>query len=255
MLNGRLLSACVTLIGLFPLPAFGAAYRTDNFRVEAPSAEIAKQVGQAAEKHRKEQAVAWLGEELPTWSEACCIQVTVGVSGGNGRTSFLFEGGKVVRQSIVLDGVLNRLLVSVLPHEITHTIFAHHIGRPVARWADEGGAGLAEGPPDHNRHDGLWQEIMTTPGRAIPLRRLLIARDYPSDSTAFYSQGYGLVKFLVSCKNRTEFLAFLTQGMQNDDWDTALKAHYGFRSVEELERAWLKPPPKNDRDLVMRPSK
>jgi len=243
----RCLPLCLALFGFLPIPALGAVYRTDNFRVEAPSADIARQIGQAAERHRKEQAVAWLGEELPAWSEACGIEVTIAVGGGNGRTSFLFDGGKVRRQSIVLEGTLDRLLTSVLPHEITHTIFAHYIGRPVARWADEGGAGMSEGP--HNRHDGLWQEIMTTPGRSVPLRRLLTTRDYPGDVTAFYSQGYGLVKFLVSCKTRPEFLAFLAEGMQKDDWDGALKTHYGFRSVEELERTWLKPK-KTNREMV-----
>ena len=43
-----------------------------------------------------------------------------------------------------ITGPKERLLNSVLPHEITHTVFAHYFKQPVPRWADEGGAVLSE---------------------------------------------------------------------------------------------------------------
>ncbi len=43
-----------------------------------------------------------------------------------------------------IEGPLDRLLSSVLPHEITHTVFAHYFRTPVPRWADEGGSVLSE---------------------------------------------------------------------------------------------------------------
>ena len=39
---------------------------------------------------------------------------------------------------------MERMLHSVLPHEMTHTVFAHHFRYPVPRWADEGGSVLSE---------------------------------------------------------------------------------------------------------------
>ena len=40
-----------------------------------------------------------------------------------------------------------RILDSVLPHEITHTIFATHFGQPLPRWADEGACTTVDGRP------------------------------------------------------------------------------------------------------------
>ena len=45
---------------------------------------------------------------------------------------------------MTVEGSLERILNSVLPHEVTHTIFAAKFGRPLPRWADEGGAVLSE---------------------------------------------------------------------------------------------------------------
>jgi hypothetical protein len=220
--------------------SIGAAYRTENFHVEAPTVAIAKQIGQAGEQHRKEQSIAWLGKEMPAWLEPCPIKVTITPTGSAGSTTFTFDRGKVRGQRMTLEGSLDRLLVAVLPHETTHLIFAHHFGKQVIRWVDEGSAVLAEDTAHRARRDDLCREILNTPGRPIPLRRLLPFREYPSDVTALYAEAYGLVKFLVGSADRSVFLAFVAHGMRENDWDAAVKLHYGYRSVEELERAWFK---------------
>ncbi len=224
------------LCGVFP--SLGAVYKSDNFQVEAPTSAIARQLGQAAEQCRKEQALAWLEKELPDWPQPCSIEVKITPGGGSGCSTFTFDKGKVIRRSIVLEGSLDRLRTSVLPHEIAHTIFADYFGRPLLRWADEGGAIASGCPTDGRRYDKICHEIMNTPGRTILLRRLLSSRYYPDDVTALYAQGYSLVKFLVDSKGRPAFLTFVARGMQDDDWDGAVRASYGFHSVEELERAW-----------------
>jgi len=228
------------LVFLSILSSVGAGYRTDNFIVDAPTIELARQVGQAAEHHRKEQALTWLGKELPAWQEPCPITVKITLGSPNGCTTFAYDRGKVSRQSMTLEGSTERILGSVLPHETTHLIFAHHFGQPVRRWADEGGAALAEAPANRRRHDAVAREIANTPGRPIPLRRLLTLRDYPPDVTALYAQGYSLARFLVDGRGGPTFMAFVAQGMQNNEWDAAVKAYYGYRSVEELETAWLR---------------
>ena len=60
---------------------------------------------------------------------------------------------------------------------------------------------------------------------------------YPPDVMVLYAEGYSVVEFLVGQSNRKVFLAFIAQGMR-DGWDPAVQAHYGYRSVEELEEAW-----------------
>src|SRR5262245_1810838 len=69
----------------------GATFRTPNFVVTAPTPEIAKQVGQAAEHYRKQLAIEWLGHELPgKWSSPCPIKVNVGQIAASGQTTFSF---------------------------------------------------------------------------------------------------------------------------------------------------------------------
>ncbi len=106
---------------------------TKNFVVVASSQQVAQQVSSAAEQYRRELALLWLGKELPPWSRPCPIQVKVSRGGAGGKTSFTFFNGNVSNWSMEVEGSLERILDSVLPHEITHTVFASHfapIGRP-----------------------------------------------------------------------------------------------------------------------------
>lgn len=229
-----------SVILLAVLPTMGAAYKTTNFRVEAPTVEVAREIGEAAEQHRREQATLWLEKELPTWSQPCAIQVTITPSGGTGVCNFNFDRGQVVRQSITLRGCIERLRTAVLPHEVTHLILANHFGRSVARWADEGAASLAEPTPELAGRDQLFRDIAANPGRLMSLRRMLALMSYPEDLTAHYVSSYSLTKFLVKSGERAKFLAFVSAGMERNDWDAAVKAHYGYASVEQLEADWLR---------------
>ena len=218
--------------------SLGASYRTPNFAVEAPTPEIAQQIGQYAEHYRKEKAMLWLGQEMPPWPDPCPLRVTVTMNGSGGATSFAFDRGRVLGQDMHIEGSLDRLLASVLPHEVTHTVFAYYFRQPVPRWADEGGAVLSEDDIERNRHDQLVRQILNTPGRAIPLRRLFSLTKYPPDVMVLYAEGYSVSNFLVASSNRGVFLNFVAQGMRGD-WDGAVKANYGYGSVEELEKAWV----------------
>jgi hypothetical protein len=125
-----------------------------------------------------------------------------------------------------------------LPHEVTHTILAYYFGVPIPRWADEGAAVLAEDDYERERYDKLARQILDTPDRAIPLRRLFMLRDYPGDALALWAEGYSVTRFLVEQKDHGAFLQFVKQGMR-EDWDKAAEFHYNYANVEELERAWL----------------
>jgi hypothetical protein len=229
-------SILLVLVGA--LASLGAQHRTQNFVVEAPTAAIAQQVGQYAEYYRRDKALQWLGQEMPPWPEPCPLRVTVSMNGSGGATSFAFDRGRILGQDMHIEGSLDRLLASVLPHEVTHTVFAHYFRSPVPRWADEGGSVLSEDDQERSRHDGLVRQILNTPGRAIPLRRLFSLTKYPNDVMVLYAEGYSVTNFLVGQSSRQAFLAFVAQGMRGD-WDGAARAHYHFANVEELEQAWL----------------
>src|SRR5437879_3670799 len=188
--------------------SMGASYRTTqgNFVVEAQSPQVAEQVGQWAEYYRKEKAVQWLGREMPNWPEPCPLRVSVKQNGPGGATSFNFMGNNVW-QTMHIEGPLDRLLASVLPHEITHTVFAHYYRRPVPRWADEGGAVLSEDDLERGRHDVMARQILNA-GRAIPLSRLFTLQQYPRDVGSLYAEGYSVANFLVASSNRRTFLEF-----------------------------------------------
>ncbi len=224
------------LVGVWA--CMGAQFRTPNFIVNAPTPQIAQQIGQHAEHYRREKATLWLGQEMPTWPQPCPLYVQVNMEGPSGATSFHFGQGQVLGMKMEIQGPLDRLLASVLPHEITHTVFAFHFRQPVPRWADEGGSVLSEDDLEKDRHDKLTRSILNQ-GQQIPMRRLLSLKEYPREVMCLYAQGYSMSDFLVKRSDRRTFLAFVGHGMQNG-WDSAAQSFYGHRSVEELEEAWLK---------------
>jgi hypothetical protein len=221
------------------MASMGASYPTPNFIVEAQNMQIAQQIGQAAEQYRKQKAIEWLGYEMPPWHERCPIQVRVTVNAPSGATQFTFDRGQVRSQFMHIEGPLDRLVSSVLPHEITHTVFAFYFRCPVPRWADEGGSVLSEDEVERNRHDKLVREVLNTHGRMIPLRRLFCLREYPGDVMALYAEGFSVANYLVATSSRQTFLGFVAHGMSGNGWDSAVRTFYHYNRVEDLEEAWL----------------
>jgi RNA polymerase sigma factor (sigma-70 family) len=223
-----------------------STFRTTNFLVKAPTRRIAHLVAQEAERQRKLLAEWWLGKELPAWSSLCRIDVKITPGGGGAATTFQFEdtvaeGGKVTKRitsrHMNQEGPLDRILSNSLPHEITHTVLADHLGAPVPRWADEGAALLAEEQEEQQRHEKLLRQMVNT-GRAFRLRVLVPMRDYPQEVMVLYAQGYSLTRFLVGRKDRRTFLTFIKQGMAGD-WQAALWDRYRYHDFGELEKDWL----------------
>ena len=213
-----------------------ASYRTTNFEVKAPTAEAARKVGDHAEECRRTIAVAWLGRELDDWARPCPIQVKITGGEAGGVTSFGFDRGRVSDQSMTVEGRLDRILASSLPHEITHTIFAAFFGGPMPRWADEGASLLSEDRRELGRHDRIAADLVARRGE-ISLAELFVIDEYPKDLMAFYGQGYSISRFLVEIGGRPRFLRFVRDGLRSG-WDQATLDHYGLADVRELDRAW-----------------
>jgi len=218
--------------------------------VRAPAQDLARQIGDAAEYFRQEKALLWLGRALPPWPDRCPIEVKLG-KGNGGATSFAFDQGQVLGQAMTIQGRADRLLVSVLPHEVTHTIFAAHFRRPLPRWADEGGAVLSEDDLERGRQEAMNLEMLQA-RRQYRLRDLFGRMDYPKDAgavMALYCQGYSVTAYLVELgdarkteeparSGRQRFVKFVWEGLQKG-WDRALQQEYGLQSVEALEQDWI----------------
>jgi hypothetical protein len=226
------------LLVLTAVASMGAEFRTPNFVVISQDPQVCQSIGQWAEHYRKEKAIQWLGREMPPWPKPCPLTVSVSMEGPSGETEFTFyPAGGVSSQRMQIRGPLDRLIYSVLPHEITHTVFAYHFKQPVPRWADEGGSVLSEDDTERDRHDKLVRSILNR-GQQIPMRTLLSLTQYPPQVMCLYAEGYSISDYLVKRSNKQQFLNFVGHGMAHG-WDQAAKSFYGHKNVDELEQAWL----------------
>ena len=230
----------VVLCGAWHATAVVAAgYRTANFVVDAPTEALARRIGDAAEQYRQDLSIEWTGRPLPRWSRPCPIQAQVAPKlGAGGATSFVFDNGEVFNWTMTIQGSEQRILDSVLPHEITHTIFASHFRRPLPRWADEGACTTVEHPVERARQHRLLIEFLTT-GRGIAFPQMFAMREYPADVLPLYSQGYSLARYLIERGGRHKYVSFVGDGLATDDWSGTLAKHYGVGSVPQLQHQWL----------------
>ena len=257
--SALVLALLAALIG--PGAASAANFETTNFVVDAPTADLARRFGEMAEKYRREKALDWLGREMPAWPERCPLHVKLELGAAGGATTFTFgmRGNRpvVTSQRMEIRGDAKQLLTSVLPHEVTHTVLAHHFGRAVPRWADEGGSVLSENEEERFSHDIRCRELLNA-GRGIVLRTLFRMAEYPRDMIVLYAQGYSISAYLVEKggggrEGRAKLLQFLAMGMGSDwqpgvpqryhgtpeTWNEACRRVYGFETVDTLEKSWL----------------
>jgi len=226
----------------------GVQHETANFTVNAPCAESARQFAEAAEQYREELAILWLGETLPDWSAKCPIKVHVGNDfGAGGTTSFIFENGEVFGWEMEIQGSYERILDSVLPHEITHMILASYFRQPIPRWLDEGAATSVEHQSEKENYRRMLRYFLqSNVQRCFPLNRMVAMKDYPDDVMPFYAQGFSLVEYLLERGRELDdhehrrLVRFAGSGMQKGDWQSALEEHYGISNLGELQTSWVK---------------
>jgi hypothetical protein len=219
--------------------AHAAGYRTANFIVEAPTEALARKIGDAAEQYRDTLAVEWTGRPLPRWSRPCPITAQVAPNlGAGGATSFVFDRGEVFNWTMTIQGSEERIIDSVLPHEITHAIFASHFRRPLPRWADEGACTTVEHPVERARQHRMLIEFLTT-SRGIAFPEMFAMREYPQDVLPLYAQGYSLARYLIERGGRHKYVNFVADGLARDDWAGALGKHYGVANVAQMQHIWL----------------
>ena len=237
------LTAMILLYGADVCQA--ATVRTRNFVVTAATSDEARTVGEAAEHYRTELAEYWIGRPLKNWQRPCQIKVESGHYGASGKTTFQFAGTEVFGWRMTVRGTPERILDSVLPHEVNHTIFACYFRRPLPRWADEGAATLFEHPSEQRLQLELLKSVVDSPREFIPLKRLLSMKEYPRGHRPMlimYAEGFAMVDFLIQQKGKETYLKFLADGHRNG-WEAAIKRHYNHAGIGVLQndwRAWVK---------------
>jgi hypothetical protein len=230
---------CLVILAATATSAFAASARTQNFIVSAATQELANEIASAAERYRRDLAIEWLGKELPNWEQPCPITAQVDPRhGAGGATSFIFGGGRPHSWTMNIQGSRERVLDSVLPHEVTHTIFATHFCRPLPRWADEGACTTVEHVSERKKQEKLLYEFLTT-NRGIPFNRMFAMKEYPNDILPLYSQGYSLARFLIALGGKPKFVNYVGEGMDSNNWTAATKKHYGFHSLSDLQLTWI----------------
>jgi hypothetical protein len=237
----RSLTVCLAVVCSFGLTLGGmsadaANYRTQNFIIQAPDAALAKAVGDAAEAFRRDLATYWLGQPLPPWPTPCPVRVVAGNMAAQGVTTYQRSPVRDFQMEVI--GTPERILDSVLPHEVTHTVLATHFGRPLPRWADEGICTTVEHESERNKHEAKLREFLAT-RRGIAMNDLFLLTEYPSDVLPMYAQGYSVCRFLIEQQDAPTFIAFLSDYMRHPSWTDNVKKHYGYESLAELQQYWL----------------
>jgi hypothetical protein len=232
--------AVVTLVSLGANRSY-VSVRSQHFIVSAPTAQLAQEICQAAEQYRRDLAIEWLGRELPPWQTPCPIKADVAPGlGAGGATSFVFRNNRPGDWTMQIQGSRERILDSVLPHEITHTIFATHFGRPLPRWADEGACTTVEHAAEKAKQDKFLIDFLTSePPRSIPFNRMFQMTDYPRDILPLYSQGYSLARFFIQQGGKRKYIDYVGEGMRTNNWTATTKKYYGFSSLSDLQLTWL----------------
>lgn len=216
-----------------------AKHQTNNFIVEASDPDFAAQVATTSESLRESITVALFDQKFPDWANRCTMRATISSSGAGGATSFAFEQGQVFGWSMTVQGSQQKILSTVLPHEIAHTIVASYFRKPLPRWCDEGLASYFEPPVEKQKHRIMFLNFLRS-NRGISIQRLFSFTTYPSDVMPFYAESYVLVEFLIEKKGLKEFVSFMVDGMNNGQWESAIKSHYGYQSYMDLQNNFLK---------------
>jgi len=216
------------------------------FLIGFPNAVLAQnficpdaEVRQAAEQYRKTLAVKWLGKELPQWSRPCPIRV-IPAQKSEGSTRYTIgkrpTGNVVYGWDMTIRGSRKRMLDSVLPHEVLHTVLASHFAEKLPRWFDEGAASTEEHPEEIAK---LKRNLLSYANnrQLILFKNIIGELEYRKDAGPTYAQGRGMVQFLIHHKCHRVVVDFIDTGLE-DGWPLALRQHYGYESVQQFQNRW-----------------
>ena len=234
--------------------------RPGNFVVHGVSPERAAAIATRAEQVRTAiQSRLFGGGEARAWQPRCELHVhataaaftaAVGIPpvAARGATSLEFTGDRVSLRRIDLMGDGARPIPDALDHELVHVVLGDRFTElPPPRWADEGLAVQFDPPDIRRRHEADFRAALAQ-GQIWSVGDLFALELDPADlgrQRVFYGQSASLVGWLLARGDEAKLLAFV-EDAAFDGPAVAVTKHYGFVSLEALERAWradLQPPP------------
>jgi len=193
----------------------------------------------------------WHPPGEPRWEPKCTVVIHRSrdeyreqVGPGSDQTS----GSSLIR--LAPGGVLHRRIdllvdddggVSALQHELTHVVLADAFdGRKPPPWMDEGIATLEDPESKRELHRRDCREAIHD-GVAFRVAELfsLEQLSHPNQVAVFYGQSLSLTRFLVERRDPKRLIAFVHDA-QKLGYEHAVRSHYGFENVAELEHAWRK---------------
>jgi hypothetical protein len=150
------------------------------------------------------------------------------------------DGPRIVARRIDVRADRADWLDGALPHELTHVILADlFVDQPIARWADEGMAVLADTPAKQDQHLAAFHDAFAR-HNSLRLVQLVGLQEYPAAGQGvFYGQSVSLVRFLVEQGTPQQFTGFLRQAA-DAGYDAALRDSYRIDGIADLEDRWKK---------------
>lgn len=225
---------------------------TSHFRIfHNQSREYVERVAQVCEKMRLELHRKWFGNDGVDWTPKCDLILHAsagdysritgvpGTSPGHSRIETDPGTGRVIGRRMDMHIDNPTMIETVLPHETTHVVLAGMFDRfAVPRWADEGMAVLSEPIDKIEQHRRNLQKALQE-GTLFRVPELMNLQDYPAPRriSAFYAQSVFLVDFFVQEKGAQTFVEFLREGLRSNQYEQALRKHYGW-SMTDAEVRW-----------------
>lgn len=154
---------------------------------------------------------------------------------GNGVAGYTMYTGAVVSEVVVYEP-LSTSVGGTLDHELTHAFFFYYLNSNFDLFLNEGIAQNSE----YRRREALRQTVYWrySNGDFWSLDRLYGRNSYDS-GLRIYHQGFSVVDYLIGRGGSQWFAAFMTDLVKYNNIDYSLARFYGYRSLSELQSAWI----------------
>jgi len=214
-------------------------------RSRAESEQYAAEVLAAANRFRREVALEWLGEEIPSGLGRTVLHVQFAPDRDQGKTwaidpNWKRAGGTRVdnrrMHNVFLETSPELATGSTLKHEITHVILATRYPERLAAWIEEGIASRYDDPGRHAKYQDLLQWFVRT-GNWPDLGLIVSQENISPDDAEAYAVASSVVDFLLSRGDNATLLEFAADA-RTQGWDHSLEQHYQLNGVADLSNRW-----------------
>ncbi|HEX4608642.1 MAG TPA: sigma-70 family RNA polymerase sigma factor [Urbifossiella sp.] len=181
-------------------------HKTANFVVEAPTAAVARAVGDEFELQRATAAKTWFGKDLPAWSEPVGVRVEPHPSGDFYSGVVRFKAVPGAESTSGISGRLDALLAREIPLRATQMVVTTVHEWRLPWWAEAALAGLFEPDQDQLRAVRDARRLVED-GRAFHLAALFRKTAAPPGEEG-RAQAVAVARFLMTREPDLRFAVF-----------------------------------------------